>query len=406
MTVVLERANNVRIPLNKLRKSLNIVLKRKNLVKEQRVAKVYLTKMDLESAGTSNGVPPKKKFKYSIGKDSYKSSLASLPKVVLQRIFSYLDVRSIQNCAILCSTFYNLSKDSSLYKTLNLNYEMSPQAIEYYISKVTNPDTIEILYENEQSKDEDTTWFDTSIVKVLRNCGDSIVTLKIENCRNEEVLLNIAECINLEKIILYKCKSTFSSLLSLCTLRSIHFASCHFPVKIVKEVIKNNVDLVYLHLSNNVNVNPNEVCEMMSMENLGLKEIHLSERKTLKAKSLRTLARLTNLRKLELMSCAGFDCNPEDSLELLAAGCTYLEKLCIHNWKEINDSNFIPAIRMFTQLKTLELRGTSITVKSCREAVLSLPLLETLDVVKCQRIKKAQLLLLRKDFNDLEIPIE
>ncbi|XP_056643277.1 uncharacterized protein LOC130449466 [Diorhabda sublineata] len=404
MKVVLEKSNNDRFFLNKLKKSLKVVLKRKNII-EFRRKKVLLEKMDLESAGTSNGISPRKKFKHNIEKDLSKRDLASLPKAVLQRIFYYLDVQSIQNCAILCSTFYNLSKDNSLYRTLVLNYNTDPQAIKYQISKVTQPHTLEIEYSSQLNKEEDTTWFDSCIIKVLRNCGDSIVTLKIENCRNEEVLMHIGECINVERLILYKCKSSFSSLLSLCTLTSIQFSSCHFPPKVVREVIKNNLDLKHLHLSNNINVNPNEICELMSRENVNMKEIYLSERKMLKTKSLRTLARLTNLRKLEMISGPGFECNPEDSLELLAAGCTYLEKLCIHNWKEINDTNFIPALRMFSQLKTLELRGTSITIKSCREAALSLPLLETLDVVKCQRIKKAQLILLRKDFEDIEIPL-
>ncbi|KAJ8968006.1 hypothetical protein NQ314_002540 [Rhamnusium bicolor] len=65
-------------------------------------------------------------------------------------------------------------------------------------------------------------------------------------------------------------------------------------------------------------------------------------------------------------------------------------KLVIYGWKEINDDNLIPALHMFTQLKCLDLRGTNITIKSCREAALTLPLLKTMDVIKCHRVKKAQ----------------
>lgn len=45
---------------------------------------------------------------------------------------------------------------------------------------------------------------------------------------------------------------------------------------------------------------------------------------------------------------------------------------------------------MFSQLKELDLRGTNITIKSCREAALTLPLLKIMDVIKCRRVKKAQ----------------
>ncbi|KAG5875386.1 hypothetical protein JTB14_023360 [Gonioctena quinquepunctata] len=61
---------------------------------------------------------------------------------------------------------------------------------------------------------------------------------------------------------------------------------------------------------------------------------------------------------------------------------------------------------MFTQLRTLDLRGTNITIKSCREAALTLPLLEIMDVIECSRIKKKQLMLLREDFEEIDIPVD
>lgn len=65
-------------------------------------------------------------------------------------------------------------------------------------------------------------------------------------------------------------------------------------------------------------------------------------------------------------------------------------RLVIYGWKEINDDNFIPALHMFSQLKHLDFRGTNITVKSCREAALTLPMLKFMDVIKNHRVKKAQ----------------
>lgn len=73
-------------------------------------------------------------------------------------------------------------------------------------------------------------------------------------------------------------------------------------------------------------MNVNEICENMSKFNKEIVELHLSERKKLKSKSIRTLARLTNLRVLELISATGFESDPEDCMEQLAAGCPKLEK--------------------------------------------------------------------------------
>lgn len=67
-----------------------------------------------------------------------------------------------------------------------------------------------------------------------------------------------------------------------------------------------------------------------------------------------------------------------------------LFRLSIYGWRGLNDDNFIPALHMFTQITELDLRGTNITVKSCREAALTLPKLKLMDVIKCHRVKKSQ----------------
>jgi Leucine-rich repeat (LRR) protein len=217
-----------------------------------------------------------------------------------------------------------------------------------------------------------------------------VQSIRIDNCRNDDILLLLSECVNLKELTLYRCKSSFQSLTSITTLTSIKYVSCHFPQKIASEAIKNNESLRKLYLSDNTNVNVNEICENLSRCNDHMREIYFSERKKLRAKSLRTLGRLTKLRSLALVSGTGFECDPEDSLEQIAAGCSKLERLIIYGWKEINDDNLMPILHMCTQLRELDLRGLNITIRSCREAALSLPFLKTMDVIKCNRVKKSQ----------------
>ncbi|KAJ8919195.1 hypothetical protein NQ315_012183 [Exocentrus adspersus] len=356
----------------------------------------------------SYGQPSRKKAKSIAERDPAKRDWATLPVNVLLKIFGYLDLKSIGNCAMLCSTLNNISKDSSLYKKVTLKYNMNSQFLESFVSKISHPREvyIEYKYYDQHADGGDYQDFTKYVAMVLRKCGEHILSLKIESCRNEELLLNISECVHLRRLALYRCKSSFKTLSSLNNLTNITFVSCHFPQKVVTEVVRRNSNLKYISLSNNINVNANEICEVMSKCNPLVKEIHFSERKRVKSKSLRTLARLTNLRKLELISGPGFDSDPEDALEQLAAGCPQLENLVIYGWKEINDDNLIPALHMFTQLRTLDLRGTNITIKSCREAALSLPYLQTMDVIKCQRVNKSQLAQLQKDFVEIHIPLE
>jgi hypothetical protein len=81
-------------------------------------------------------------------------------------------------------------------------------------------------------------------------------------------------------------------------------------------------------------------------------------------------------------------------------------RLIIYGWKEINDDNLMPILHMCTQLRELDLRGLNITIRSCREAALSLPFLKTMDVIKCNRVKKSQLAKLKQDFVEIDIPLE
>ncbi|CAG9863973.1 unnamed protein product [Phyllotreta striolata] len=361
--------------------------------------------MDLESAGTSNGIPSNKKLKYTLEKDISKRDWTILPETVLKRIFSYLDVQSINNCAQLCSTFFRLSKDSSLYKTLHVNYGMSANALEYHISKVTRPSNVIIHYASDQSNSDDYTTYNQYVLRILENYGEYILSLELNNCREEDVITELKHCVNLKSLILFNCKGTFNALVSFSKLTAIDFSYCHFSQKVVSTTVKNNPSLYSLYLRNNVNINLNELIEIITEQLYNIKELHINENKQLRSKSLKLLSRLKNLKKLSLISNEGFICNPEDSLEFLAAGCPHLESLCIDNWSEINDTNLISALRLCSQLMTLELRRTNITIKSCKEAALSLPLLKSLIVDKCQKVKKSQLISLREDFEDLDIPI-
>ncbi|EFA12376.2 F-box/LRR-repeat protein fbxl-1 [Tribolium castaneum] len=347
--------------------------------------------------------PPRKKSRRLVGHD-----LTSLPYDILVNIFKHLDLKTIGVCATLCSTFNNVSKDSSLYQKVTLKYNMNKEFLESFVSKISYPKElcIEYKYFDNHSDNEDYSEFDKYVRIALTKCGEHVQSLKIDSCRSDDILLLLSECTNLKELTLYRCKSSFQTLTSISTLKTIKCISCHFPQKIASEVIKNNHALRKLHLSDNTNVNVNEICENLSRSNEQMRDIFFSERKKLRAKSLRTLGRLAKLRSLALVSGTGFECDPEDSLEQIAAGCSKLERLVIYGWKEINDDNLIPILHMCTQLRELDLRGLNITIRSCREAALSLPSLRLMDVIKCHRVKKSQLAKLKQDFSEIDIPLE
>ncbi|CAH1954739.1 unnamed protein product [Acanthoscelides obtectus] len=319
-------------------------------------------------------------------------------KEVLLIIFQHLDLKSINNCAALCSTFYNISKDGSLYTKVSLRYDMNIKLVASLVERCTRPKEVDIIYKtsnafitNNSAETEDYSEFNEYVQILLRKCGEHIIKLNFESCKDSKTLECIADCINLKELGLARCKGTFTTLHLLSSLREIKFVDCHFPGKTVNSLLKNNEELKEIHLLSNNNVNTNEISEILSKYNPEVEELELGENRRLKSRYFKLLARLTKLRTLEIWNGPGCDSDPDlDSIQHLAAGCPYMEKLVLMGRKEITDENLIPALHMFTRLKTLCLRGVGITIKSCREACLTLPLLKELDVYKCSKIKKAQ----------------
>ncbi|VEN50152.1 unnamed protein product [Callosobruchus maculatus] len=327
---------------------------------------------------------------------------------ILLIIFKYLDLKTIGKCATLCSRFYNISKDGSLYKNVSLQYNMNIKLVASLVERCTRPKEIHIMYKfyngSDSPETRDYSEFNEYVQILLRKCGEHVKTLEFDSCRDDKTLECIADCVNLEELQLYRCKGTFTTLHLLSTLRKIRFLSCHFPPKTVNNLIKNNEDLREISLMSNYTVNANEISEILSKHNPNVENLDLSENRPLRSQNFKYLARLTKLRVLEMWNGPGCDNDPDpDAIQHLAAGCPYLEKLVLTGRKEITDDNLIPALHLFTRMKSLSLKGVWITIRSCREACLTLPLLEELDVFKCSKIKKAQVTQLQKEFKEIRI---
>ncbi|KAK9679758.1 F-box-like [Popillia japonica] len=318
--------------------------------------------------------PPKKKIKIledgQGGEACHPTyDYSTLPYDVLLEIFKYLDFKTIAQCATLCRTFYNISNESVVYNRVTFKYNMDTNLLENYISKKTK--------------------------RIIQN-------LRGTYCRNDEVLSLLSECPNLTAVNFMRCKGSFKSLLTLRNLEKLELFFCIFPKEVLQEILQNNSQLKSITLCDNTNLNGNDVCENLAIYNPQIEEVHIAEKRRVRTKGLKALARCPKLRILELEG-GPFQCDPEDSLEQLAVGCPLLERLTLYGWKDINDETLMPVLHTCMQLKELDLRGINITIKSCREAALTLPFLKTLDVYKCQRIKKAQILKLQNEFKDIRI---
>ncbi|KAF5287688.1 hypothetical protein FQA39_LY15788 [Lamprigera yunnana] len=279
---------------------------------------------------------------------------------------------------------------------------MKKEHIEAYLLKVLHPKTLSIEYKfyDKRQQLEDYTEFNKHVALALKNFGKFLTSIHFESCRNQEILQLLSECVNLKSVSLSRCKASFETLPTICTLTHMSFLYSDIPNSIVVETLKNNVNLKVLTLLDNINLYVNGIAEIIGEYNRNIEEIHFSEKRRVRAKGMRSFARCNKLKVLKLTG-GPYQCDPEDSLQQMAAGCPLLERLSIYGWKGINDDNLLPILQCCTQLKVLDLRGLDITIKSCREAALSLPLLRELDVHKCSHIKKAQFMKLQQDFQEI-----
>lgn len=370
--------------------------------------------MDVEEGSSScsstmtNDELPKKRIKLmdSVCDDTEDINISRLPHNALVNIFKYLDFKTISNCSTMCNSFYKASNDILLYKNITLKYTMSKEHIEAYFSKISSPKSLYIEYKfyDKRQQTEDYTEFNKHVTFALKEFGKSLASIHFESCRSGEILQLLSECTNLKRANFCRCKATFESLPKICTLTDIYFLCSDIPNFILKKTLKNNPNLKTIILLDNINIYENGIAEIIGQYNRNIEEIHFCEKRRVRAKGMRAIARCNKLKVLKLTG-GPYQCDPEDSLQQMAAGCPLLERLSIYGWNGINDDNLLPVLQCCTQLKILDLRGLDISIKSCREAALSLPLLRQLDVYKCSRIKKAQFLKLQQDFQEIEFAI-
>ncbi|KAB0798668.1 hypothetical protein PPYR_09661 [Photinus pyralis] len=358
----------------------------------------------------SDDEPLSKKFKLStrpsVEEIPTSFNIANLPHLTLVNVLKYLDFKTVCMCATLCRSLYEASTDTSLYKNITLKHTMSKGQLKAYLLRVSRPRSLSIEYKwyDKRQQSEDYTEFNEYIILALKSFGQYLTSLNVESCRTEEVLSYLSECSNLQRVKFMRCKASFEPLPRITGLTHIYFLCSDIPNAVLLDTLKVNRNLKSISLCDNINLYVNGIAEVIGEYNQNVEKVKFCENRHMRAKGLKGLARCNKLRILELTG-GPYHCDPEDSLQQMAAGCPLLERLVIYGWKGINDDNLMPVLQCCTQLKNLDLRGIDITIKSCREAALSLPLLKTMDVYKCSRIKKGQILKLQQEFQEIDFAI-
>ncbi|XP_022905918.2 F-box/LRR-repeat protein 20-like [Onthophagus taurus] len=348
---------------------------------------------------------PKKKIKLD-HTETVEDHFSVLPHNILVNIFKYLDFKSVYSCSTICAALNKASNENVLYEKVKFKYNMDKNLLMNYLTKLNNPKHFEVqyrfCYNDSDLQEEDEELFNEYVKEVLIKFNEHFVSIHFENCRNENILELIGNCTNLKDVTFFQCKGSFQFLTNLTNLSHIELVQCFISNQAVIDCLERNSSLKKLYLSSNSHVMASEVCESLAKYNINLENLHLAERTAVRPKGFRSLGRCFKLKSLE-MSAGLHHSDPEDALEHIAAGCPRLEKLVLYGWKKITDDKLMPILHSCTQIKELDFRDVNITIKSCKEAALSLPLLKYLDVFKCNRIKNNEVIKLQQDFKDIII---
>ncbi|KAH7697574.1 Protein C02F5.7 b [Aphelenchoides avenae] len=259
-----------------------------------------------------------------------------LPKELILRVFSYLDIVSLCRCAQTCRCWNKLAMDGSNWQDVDL----------FDFQKGVKPAVVESL---------------------AKRCGGFLKNLSLKGCENMQdhaMRSFAAKCPNIERLILFQCK-LITDAEGCKRLEELNVSWC-----------SNLTDLSVNYIAN------------------GCPKLQALICKGLQGLSPNCFDNVNNnhfqeLRKLNLLSCPNVT---DETVEHIASHCHKLEYVCLSNCKEITDRALQALAIGCVNLKDLELAACANVTdvgfvslsKNCHE-------LERMDLEDCVQITDATL---------------
>uniref|UniRef100_A0A7E4W347 F-box domain-containing protein n=1 Tax=Panagrellus redivivus TaxID=6233 RepID=A0A7E4W347_PANRE len=286
-----------------------------------------------------------------------------LPKELLLRVFSYLDIVSLCRSAQVCRSWNTLAMDGSNWMQVDL----------FRFQKDIRASVVESL---------------------ARRCGGFLKVLSLRGCENiqDSALRSFAlKCNNIERLYLNKCKrisdDTTEYLGLYChRLVTLDLENCvQITDKTLKYLSNGCKYLQELNISWCMNVTDKGL-RMIIEECPNLQSLFCKGCEAITSNCFAQLApeNLAQLHSLNLFSCVNVI---DETVEDIANNCPNLEYLCLSNCREITDRSLVALSQSCTKLKDLELAlcsnltdvGFMQLAKTCHD-------LERMDLEDCNQI--------------------
>lgn len=283
-----------------------------------------------------------------------------LPRELILKIFSFLDIVSLCRCAQVSKRWNQLALDGD-----NL------QSVSLFDFRVAVQDRV--------------------VENLSARCGDFLRQLTLRGCKSvsdSSMDIFCKNCQNLEEINLDDCKQltdeTCQSLAANChRLTHLNIASCNVTDKSLEAVAKGCKQLRHINISNCNKITPSGIdvlakscTKLLSFISIACKE------STINDEALKVLSQgCRDLRMINLNGCSAIT---DLGVKQLAENCHELTYCCLSKCFAITDQALIDLGSGCTQLRTLGLIGChQLTDHGFQALTKNCKLLESLDLEDC-----------------------
>ncbi|XP_037307791.2 F-box and leucine-rich repeat protein 13 [Pungitius pungitius] len=283
----------------------------RNLASDSKRAKEHLKSLETEFIEMGNKVQ-------QMGEGC--EGLSALPTSLLMKIFQYLELRDLLNCAEVCCSWAAVIQSGPLWSQINFSVE----------------------------KD----WItDCTVKQILQNFRPFVTHLNLRGCTSLKwlSLKCISECRNLQDLNLSECFNVTD--------------------KMVQSIVEGCPGLLYLNLSGTLITN--RTLRELSRNCLNLQYLSLAYCCTFTDKGFVYLTREKGCRNLIHLNLSGCTQMTVNGLRYISAGCPSLREIVINEMPTLSDSCFLALIARCSCLSGISLLGaphlTDVALKAIAE---------------------------------------
>ena len=321
----------------------------------------------------------------------------SLPREVILKIFSFLDIESLVQVSATSSLLRDVSRDPWLYSNIDLRqifHCVNNHTLAWLIQLVDKTTHVDLAWCGNYGSVSPST-----LSSFIKSVAPRLEFINLDNCHiaTGRVLSDLASfCHNLTHLSLGNCHlltpqdyhplTYFSNLVSLNLYRS------SLQQSTVISILYNNPGLEHLSLAACNNINGDEVCQILSARQPRLKTLDLWRCSTLTGRGVTLLAQGCHLLEdLDLGWCLNVQASSGAILQLTES-CSNLKKLFLTAHRQTGDRE-LAALAKLVNLEQLDILGNrNVSFAAVRNLIESLHnTLKMLDISFCNQLEESNI---------------